>query len=223
MVQTFYLDTLYRAIELILLFWLLGLLFKWVLTLVFGEKGAKIIGFLGYTVNFALKRFFMSKVFKIEVYESDPFRLKFEYEKTDRWDILFTSFVVIPLGIGLILGSLVGTLGLLVSNNLIILSVFLYILGFLIAVNSIPTFQDVRDLKNSSVRSIVIWFVLATILCAVLAAVLTPFINSLGILIAIPVGILGTTCITFFIPAISEKLEQKESTSLIGGTVDLDG
>ncbi|NHJ47150.1 MAG: hypothetical protein FK733_05110 [Asgard group archaeon] len=221
--QTFYLDTLYRAIELILLFWLLGLLFKWVLTFVFGEKGAKIIGFLGYTVNFAIKKFFLSKLFRIEVYESDPFRLKFEHEETDRWDILFTSLVIIPMSVGLILGSLVGTLGLLLEENLIILSVFLYIFGFLIAVNSIPTFQDVKELTKCSVRSIAIWFAIATILSAILAAILTPFIGSLGILIAIPVGIFGTTAITFFIPFVSDKMGEKESTSLIGGTVDLDG
>ncbi|NHJ41055.1 MAG: hypothetical protein FK731_13570 [Asgard group archaeon] len=223
MVQTFYLDTLYKAIELILLFWLLGLLFKWILSFIFGEKGAKIIGFLGYTVNFSIKKFLLSKIFKITVYESDPFRLKFEHEETDRWDILFTSLVIIPMGVGLILGSLVGTLGLLLSENLILLSIFLYIFGFLIAVNSIPTFQDIKELKDCSVRSIVIWFVIATILCAVLVAVLMPFIQTLGILIAIPVGILGTSLITFFIPPISDKMGIKEQSTIIGGTVDLDG
>lgn len=223
MVQTFYLDTLYKAIELILLFWLLGLLFKWVLTFIFGEKGAKIIGFLGYIVNFTLKKFLLSKIFKIMVYESDPFRLKFEHEETDRWDILFTSLVIIPMSVGLILGSLVGTLGLLLEENLILLSIFLYIFGFLIAVNSIPTFQDVKELIDCSVKSTVIWFAIATILCAALVAVLTPFLQSLGILIAIPVGILATSVITFFIPPISDRMEVKERGTLIGGTVDLDG
>jgi hypothetical protein len=223
MVETFYLDTLYKAIELILLFWLLGLLFKWVITFIFGEKGAKIIGFLGYTVNFALKKFVLSKIFKIEVSESDPFRLKFEHKETDRWDVLFTSLVIIPMSVGLILGSLVGTIGLLLEENLIILSIFLYIFGFLIAVNSTPTFQDVKELKECSVRSIVIWFAIATILCAVLVAILMPFIQSLGLLIAIPIGILGTSIITFFIPPLSEKMEAKDRTTIVGGTVDLDG
>ncbi|NHK33036.1 MAG: hypothetical protein FK730_16935 [Asgard group archaeon] len=223
MVQTFYLDTLYKAIELILLFWLLGLLFKWVITFIFGEKGAKIIGFLGYTVNFTLKKFVLSKIFKIEVYESDPFRLKFEHEETNRWDVLFTSLVLIPMSVGLVLGSLVGTIGLLLEENLIILSIFLYIFGFLIAVNSTPTFQDVKELKDCSIRSIVIWFAIATILCAALVAILTPFIQALGVLIAIPVGILSTSIITFFIPPLSEKMEVKDRTTIVGGTVDLDG
>ncbi|HUT81170.1 MAG TPA: hypothetical protein VMZ29_08200 [Candidatus Bathyarchaeia archaeon] len=223
MVQTFYIDTLYRAIEVILLFWLLGLLFKWVLTFIFGEKGAKIIGFLGYTVNFALKKFLLTKIFRIDVYECDPFKLKFEHEETDRWDVLFTSLVVIPMSVGLILGSIVGTIGLLLEPNLVLISSFLYIFGFLIAVNSTPTFQDVKEIKESSIRSIVIWFSIATIICAILAAVLIPFINSLGLIIAIPVGILGATLITFFIPFISEKMTANGSKSLIGGMVDLDG
>ncbi|NHJ87538.1 MAG: hypothetical protein FK734_18905 [Asgard group archaeon] len=223
MVQTFYIDTLYRAIEVILLFWLLGLLFKWVLTFIFGEKGAKIIGFLGYTVNFALKKFLLTKIFRIEVYECDPFKLKFEHEETDRWDILFTSLVIIPMSVGLILGSILGTIGLLLEPNLVLISAFLYIFGFLIAVNSTPTFQDVKELKETSVRSIVIWFGVATILCTILAVALVPFISQLGLLIAIPVGILGTTLITFFIPFISERMAPNGTKSLIGGMVDLDG
>ncbi|MBN1330620.1 MAG: hypothetical protein JXA54_14195 [Candidatus Heimdallarchaeota archaeon] len=223
MVQTFYLETLYRAIEVILLFWLLGLLFKWVLTFIFGEKGAKIIGFLGYTVNFALKKFLLSKIFRLEVYESDPFKLKFEHEETERWDILFTSLVIIPMGVGLILGTVVGTIGLLLEPNLVVISSFLYIFGFLVAVNSTPTFQDIKELKGSSVRSIVIWFTIATILCAILAAILVPFISALGLLIAIPTGILGATLLTFYIPFISDKMTGNGSKTLIGGMVDLDG
>ena len=94
---------LYKAIELFLLFWLLGLLFKWVLTIVFGEKGARIIGFIGYVINFQIKKFMLSKIFKIEVTECDPFKLSFKHEETDRWDVLFTSLVVVPMVLGLIL------------------------------------------------------------------------------------------------------------------------
>ena len=224
MVQTFNLEILYKAIELLLLFWALGLLFKWILTFVFGDKGARIIGFLGYTVNFALKKFMLSKIFKIEVYDSDPFKLKFDYEKTNRWDVLFTSLVIIPMGIGLILGTFVGTLGLLLEDNLVVISIILYIFGFLIAINSIPSFQDVKELKECSVRSIVIWFVIATIICAILASILIPFMeNTIGVIIAVCCGIVLTTIITFYIPPLSDRMTSEESTSLIGGTVDLDG
>ncbi|TET32604.1 MAG: hypothetical protein E3J70_00780 [Candidatus Heimdallarchaeota archaeon] len=223
MVETFNLEVLYKSIELILLFWLLGLLFKWVLTFIFGEKGARVIGFLGYTVNFYLKKFVLSKIFKIEVQECDPFRLKFTHEETNRWDILFTSLVLVPMGIGLLLGSLIGAVGLILENNLVLLSSFLYIFGFLIAVNSVPSFQDIKELSGCSVRSIIIWFVIATILCAILASVLVPFLNSLGVIIAVLTGIITTTIFTFFIPGLSDKMSSEKSTSLIGGTVDLDG
>ncbi len=223
MAVIFNLEVLYKSIELILLFWLLGLLFKWVLTFIFGEKGARVIGFLGYTVNFYLKKFVLSKIFKIEVHECDPFRLKFTHEETNRWDILFTSLVLVPMGIGLLLGSLVGAVGLMLESNLVILSSFLYIFGFLIAVNSVPSFQDIKELSGCSVRSIVIWFVIATVLCAILASVLVPFLNSLGVIIAVLTGILTTTLLTFFIPGLSDKMSSEKSTSLIGGTVDLDG
>lgn len=224
MVQTFNLEILYKAIELLLLFWILGLLFKWILMFIFGEKGAHIIGFLGYTVNFALKKFMLSKIFKIEVYESDPFKLKFKFEKTDRWNVLFTSLVLAPMGVGLLLGTLIGTLGLLMEDSLVVMSILLYIIGFLIAVNSIPSFQDVKELKECSVRSIVIWFVIATILCAILASILIPFMeNALGVIIAVCSGIILTTIMTFYIPPLSNKMTSDESTSLIGGTVDLDG
>ena len=193
MAVIFNLEVLYKSIELILLFWLLGLLFKWVLTFIFGEKGARVIGFLGYTVNFYVKKFVLSKIFKIEVHECDSFRLKFTHEETNRWDILFTSLVLVPMGIGLLLGSLVGAVGLMLESNLVILSSFLYIFGFLIAVNSVPSFQDIKELSGSSVRSIVIWFVIATVLCAILASVLVPFLNSLGVIIAVLTGILTTT------------------------------
>lgn len=223
MVETFNLEVLYKSIELILLFWLLGLLFKWVLTFIFGEKGARVIGFLGYTVNFYLKKFVLTKIFKIEVYECDPFRLKFTHEETNRWDILFTSLVLVPMGIGLLLGSLIGAVGLILESNLVLLSSFLYIFGFLIAVNSVPSFQDIKELSGCSVRSIVIWFVIATVLCAILASVLVPFLNSLGVIIAVLTGILTTTLLTFFIPGLSDKMSSEKSASLIGGTVDLDG
>ncbi|MCE7743960.1 MAG: hypothetical protein GPJ52_02370 [Candidatus Heimdallarchaeota archaeon] len=223
MVVIFNLEVLYKSIELILLFWLLGLLFKWVLTFIFGEKGARVIGFLGYTVNFYLKKFVLSKIFKIEVHECDPFRLKFTYEETNRWDILFTSLVLVPMGLGLLLGSLIGAVGLMLESNLVLLSSFLYIFGFLIAVNSVPSFQDIKELSSCSVRSIVIWFVIATVLCAILASVLVPFLNSLGVIIAILTGIITTTLLTFFIPGLSNKMSSEKSTSLIGGTVDLDG
>ncbi len=223
MVELFNLEVLYKAIELILLFWLLGLLFKWILTFIFGEKGARVIGFLGYMVNFSLKKFVLSRIFKIEVHECDSFRLKFEHEETDRWDILFTSLVLVPMSIGLLLGSAIGSIGLILENNLVLLSSFLYIFGFLIAVNSVPSYQDVKELSKCSTRSIVIWFVIATILCAVLASVLVPFLNSLGVLIAVITGILTTTILTFFIPGLSDKMSSEKSASLIGGTVDLDG
>ena len=223
MAVIFNLEVLYKSIELILLFWLLGLLFKWVLTFIFGEKGARVIGFLGYTVNFYVKKFVLSKIFKIEVHECDSFRLKFTHEETNRWDILFTSLVLVPMGIGLLLGSLVGAVGLMLESNLVLLSSFLYIFGFLIAVNSVPSFQDIKELSGSSVRSIVIWFVIATVLCAILASVLVPFLNSLGVIIAVLTGILTTTLLTFFIPGLSDKMSSEKSTSLIGGTVDLDG
>ena len=223
MVVIFNLEVLYKSIELILLFWLLGLLFKWVLTFIFGEKGARVIGFLGYTVNFYLKKFVLSKIFKIEVHECDPFRLKFTYEETNRWDILFTSLVLVPMGLGLLLGSLIGAVGLMLESNLVLLSSFLYIFGFLIAVNSVPSFQDIKELSSCSVRSIVIWFVIATVLCAILTSVLVPFLNSLGVIIAVLTGIITTTLLTFFIPGLSNKMSSEKSTSLIGGTVDLDG
>ena len=221
--ETFYLETFYRALELILIFWLLGLLFKWVLVLVFGRKGARIIGFVGYSVNFALKKFLLKRIFQIEVYECDPFQLKFTYEETDRWDVLFSSLVVIPMAIGLFLGSLLGSIGLLLENHLGILAIFLYVLGFLVAVNSTPTLQDVQDLKKCSVRSIVIWFAMCTALCGLLAAILVPFLQSLGILIAIVVGILGATAITFYIPGISSQMEgEGHHRTIVGGTIDLD-
>ncbi|MCK5182961.1 MAG: hypothetical protein KAQ95_01560, partial [Candidatus Heimdallarchaeota archaeon] len=140
-----------------------------------------------------------------------------------RWDILFTSLVLVPMGIGLLLGSLLGALGLMLESNLVLLSSFLYIFGFLIAVNSVPSFQDVKELSGCSVRSIVIWFVIATVLCAILASVLVPFLNSLGVIIAVLTGIITTTLLTFFIPGLSDKMSSEKSASLIGGTVDLDG
>ncbi|MHA1156573.1 MAG: hypothetical protein ACTSQK_10740 [Candidatus Heimdallarchaeota archaeon] len=222
-IDSFSILTLYKAIELLLLFWLLGLLFKWVLAFVLGEKGAKMIGFIGYAVNFALKKFILTKIFRIEVEESDPFKLSFKFEETKRWDILFTSLVLVPMSIGLILGVLVGTIGLVLEEDLIILSIFLYIFGFLIAVNSVPTFQDVKALKDSSARSILIWFGIATILCAIISSILFPFIEVLGIVLGVIIGVLLTTLMTFFIPPLSEKMNSEESTSLVGGTVDLDG
>jgi len=221
--QTYYLETFYRALELILLFWLLGLLFKWVLVLVFGKKGAKIIGALGYSVNFALKRFLLKRIFQIEVYECDSFQLKFTYEETDRWDVLFTSFVYIPMGIGIFLGTLLGTIGFLLEDQLVILSIFLYIFGFLVAVNSTPTLQDIQDLKKCSVRSIVIWFAICTATCGLFAAILIPFLESLGIILAIIFGFLISTLITFFIPAISAQMDSEEHRkTIVGGTIDLD-
>jgi len=220
--ESFSILTLYKALEIMLLFWLLALLFKWVLTFVFGEKGAKLIGIIGYAINFAIKKFILTKIFKIDVEESDPFKLSFKHEETNRWDILFTSLVLIPMGIGLIFGVLVGTIGLVLDEELILLSIFLYIFGFLIAVNSVPTFQDVKELKNCSARSILIWFGIATILCAVFSAVLYPFIDILGIVVGVIVGVMLTSLLTYFIPPLSEKMNSEESTSLIGGTVDLD-
>jgi len=220
--ESFSILTLYKALEIMLLFWLLALLFKWVLTFVFGEKGAKLIGIIGYAINFAIKKFILTKIFKIDVEESDPFKLSFKHEETNRWDILFTSLVLIPMGIGLIFGVLVGTIGLVLDEELILLSIFLYIFGFLIAVNSVPTFQDVKELKNCSARSILIWFGIATILCAVFSAVLYPFIDILGIVVGVIVGVVLTSLLTYFIPPLSEKMNSEESTSLIGGTVDLD-
>lgn len=221
--DSFSILTLYKAIELLLLFWLLGLLFKWVLAFIFGEKGAKMVGFIGYAVNFALKKFILTKVFRIEVEESNPFKLVFKHEETNRWDILFTSLVLVPMSIGLILGVLVGTIGLVLEEDLVILSIFLYIFGFLIAVNSVPTFQDVKELKDCSARSILIWFGIATILCAISSSLLYPFIEILGIVLGVIIGVLTTTLMTFFIPPLSEKMNSEESTSLVGGTVDLDG
>ncbi len=221
--DSFSILTLYKAIELLLLFWLLGLLFKWVLAFVFGEKGAKMIGFIGYAVNFALKKFILTKVFRIEVEESNPFKLAFKHEETNRWDILFTSLVLVPMSIGLVLGVLVGTIGLVLEEDLVILSIFLYIFGFLIAVNSVPTFQDIKELKDCSARSILIWFGIATILCAIISSLLFPVIEILGIVLGVIVGVLITTLMTFFIPPLSEKMNSEESTSLVGGTVDLDG
>jgi len=223
MAEAFTILTLYKAIELLLLFWLLALLFKWVLTFIFGEKGARIIGFFGYFVSFQLKKFTLSKIFKLEVNECDAFQLKFSYEETERWDILFTSLVLIPMSIGLFLGTLVSTIGLLLESNLVILSIFLYIIGFIIAVNSVPSFQDVKDLTKCSARSIIIWFALATLFCAIFAAILVPFLSTLGVLIAVIGGILLTPLITYFIPPISNRMDVKEKSSLIGGTVDLDG
>jgi hypothetical protein len=123
----------------------------------------------------------------------------------------------------LLLGTAVGSIGLILESNLVLLSSFLYIFGFLIAVNSVPSFQDVKELSKCSVRSIVIWFVIATILCAILASILVPFLNSLGVLIAVITGILTTTLLTFFIPGLSDKMSAEKSASMIGGTVDLDG
>ena len=220
--ESFSILTLYKAIEIMLLFWLLALLFKWVLTFIFGEQGAKIIGFVGYAINFAIKKLILTKVFKIEVEESDPFKLKFKHEETDRWDILFTSLVLFPMSLGLVIGVVVGTLGLILEEDLIILSIFLYIIGFLIAVNSVPTFQDVKELKDCSSRSLLIWFGIATILCAVFAGVLYPFIDIIGLVIGVITGVLLTSLLTFFIPPLSEKMNSDKSTSLIGGTVDLD-
>ncbi|MFW9921831.1 MAG: hypothetical protein ACFFDW_00895 [Candidatus Thorarchaeota archaeon] len=220
---TFDLLVLYKAIELVLIFWLLALLFKWVLQFVFGTKGAKIIGSIGYVINFAIKKFMLTKIFRIEVHQSDPFKLVFEHEKTDRWDILFTSVMFIPMTLGLFFGTLVGTIGLLLEEELVILSIFLYVFGFLIAVNSVPTYNDIKDLKDCSARSIVIWFIIATILCAIFAAILIPFLKSLGVIIAVFSGVIFTTIMTYFIPLISERMSTTGRASIISGTVDLDG
>jgi hypothetical protein len=220
--ENFDLLVLYKAIELFLLFWLLALLFKWVIYFIFGSKGAKIIGFIGYAVNFAIKKFLLEKIFKIEVYESNPFSLTFKHQVSKRWDILFTSLLFIPMTLGLILGTFVGTIGLLLNEELIFLSIVLYIIGFLISVNSVPTFQDVKELKECSIRSIIIWFIIATFLCASLAAILIPFIQILGIIVAVFFGILLTSILTFFLPIISEKMTDEKSESFLEGTVDLD-
>ncbi|HUU76820.1 MAG TPA: hypothetical protein VMX55_00650 [candidate division Zixibacteria bacterium] len=221
--ETFDILVLYKAIELVLLFWLLGLLFKWVLTFIFGEKGAKIIGFIGYAINYSLKKFVLTRLFKIEVQESDPFKLSFKHEETKRWDILFTSLVLIPMGIGLFLGVIVGTIGLLLESDLVILSIFLYIAGFFIAVNSIPSYQDIKEITDCSGRSIIIWFVIASLLCALFAAVTVPFIDTLGIILSVIIGVFVTSLLTFYLPFISDRMTTEESSSLIGGTIDLDG
>ena len=112
------------------------MLFKWVIHFIFGNKGAKIIGFIGYAINFAIKKFILEKIFKKEVYKSDPFSLTFKHEETNRWDILFTSLVLFPMSIGLVLGTVIGTIGLLLTEELVFLSIILYIVGFLIPQNS---------------------------------------------------------------------------------------
>jgi len=223
-IEAFSLFTLYKAIELMLVFWLLALLLKWVLTFIFGEKGSRIFSFIGYVVNFRIKKFFLSKIFKIEVTECDPGKLKFVHEETKRWDALFTSLIFIPLSLGLVIGSLLGMLGMLLSEDLVVLSIFLYIFGFIVAVTSVPSYTDVQELKESSVRSIVIWFIIATILCSLLGVLFVPFIDlTSGIILAAILGILLTTILTFYIPFISNKMETEDNQSFIGGTVDLDG
>jgi hypothetical protein len=214
----------YKGLELVLLFWLLALLFKWVLTFIFGEKGACIIGVIGHTVNFAIKKFILEHFFKITVDKSDPFQLEFVHEETKRWDVLFTAFILIPTGLGIVLGVTVSTIGLLLEPHLSFLSIVLYIIGFLISVNCVPTLSDVKELKDCSVRSIVIWFMIATIGCAAFSFILYPFLGLLGIIISFFIGTFSTTMVTFFIAPISERMDVDGSdSSFIGGTVDLDG
>jgi hypothetical protein len=223
-IETFSLFTLYKAIELMLVFWLLALLLKWVLTFIFGEKGSRIFSYIGYVVNFQLKKLLLAKIFKLEVTECDPGKLKFVHEETKRWDILFTSLIFVPLGLGLIIGSLLGTLGMLIQDDLVVLSIFLYIVGFIVAVTSVPSYKDVQELKESSVRSIVIWFIIATILCSLLGVLFVPFIDiTTGIILAVLLGVLLTTILTFYIPFLSDKMESEDNQTFIGGTVDLDG
>ncbi|MBD3193061.1 MAG: hypothetical protein GF308_20660 [Candidatus Heimdallarchaeota archaeon] len=224
-IDVFNLLVLYKAMELVLLFWLLALLFKWLLGFIFGSKGAKVIGAIGYVPNFAIKKFLLTRVFRIAVLESDPFKLVFSHENTDRWDILFPTFVLIPLSLGLILGTIVGTLGIVFQEALPILSVILYVVGFLIAVNSIPTLQDVQELKACSARSILLWFILTTLVSGILAIILVPFLSFLGAVIAVIFGIVITTILTAFVPIISEQMVSPEerSGSIVSGMVDLDG
>lgn len=222
-VEAFSIFTLYKAIELMLIFWLLALLLKWVLTFIFGEKGSRIIGFVGYAVNFRIKKFVLSKIFKIEVQECDPGKLKFTHDETKRWDVLFTALIFVPMFLGLIFGSLAGTLGMILSEDLVVISIILYIFGFIIAVTSIPSYKDIQELKESSVRSIVIWFIIATILCSLLGILFVPFIGTSGIILAVILGVLLTTIFTFYIPIISDKMEAEENQTFISGTVDLDG
>jgi len=222
-VEAFSIFTLYKAIELMLIFWLLALLLKWVLTFIFGEKGSRIIGFVGYAVNFRIKKFVLSKIFKIEVQECDPGKLKFTHDETKRWDVLFTALIFVPMCLGLIFGSLAGTLGMLLSEDLVVISIILYVFGFIIAVTSVPSYKDIQELKERSVRSIVIWFIIATILCSLLGILFVPFIGTSGIILAVILGILLTTIFTFYIPIISDKMEAEENQTFISGTVDLDG
>lgn len=223
-INAFSLFTLYKAIELMLVFWLLAFLLKWVLTFIFGEKGSRIFSFIGYVVNFQIKKIVLSKIFKIEVIECDPGKLKFTHDETKRWDVLFTSLIFVPLCLGLIIGSLLGTLGMLLSEDLVVLSIILYITGFIIAVTSVPSYKDVQELKESSVRSIVIWFIIATILSSLLGVLFVPFMDiTLGIILAVILGILLTTVLTFYLPFISNKMETEDNQTFIGGTVDLDG
>ncbi|MHA1124756.1 MAG: hypothetical protein ACTSO7_04030 [Candidatus Heimdallarchaeota archaeon] len=223
-IDTFSLFTLYKAIELMLIFWLLALLLKWVLTFIFGEKGTRIFSFIGYVVNFQIKKFMLTKIFKIEVQECDPGKLKFTHDETKRWDVLFTSLIFVPLCIGLIIGTSLGTLGMLIQQDLVVLSIILYVIGFIVAVTSVPSYKDVQELKESSVRSIVIWFIIATVLSSLLGILFVPFIDiTLGIILAVILGVILTTILTFYIPFISGKMESEDNQTFIGGTVDLDG
>ncbi|MHA1440449.1 MAG: hypothetical protein ACTSPK_01125 [Candidatus Heimdallarchaeota archaeon] len=223
-IEAFSLFTLYKAIELMLIFWLLALLLKWVLTFIFGEKGSRIFSFIGYVVNFQIKKFILSKIFKIDVQECDPGKLKFTHDETKRWDVLFTSLIFIPLSLGLVVGSLLGTLGMLIQEDLVVLSIICYVVGFIVAITSVPSYKDVQELKESSVRSIVIWFIIATLLSSLLGVLFVPFIEiTLGIILAVILGVLLTTIFTFYIPFISDKMESEDNQTFIGGTVDLDG
>jgi hypothetical protein len=222
-IEAFSVLTLYKAIELMLVFWLLALLMKWVLTFIFGEKGSRIIGYVGYAINFQLKKFILSKIFKVEVTECDAGKLKFEHEESKRWDVLFTALIFVPMLLGLLIGSLASTLGMLLSEDLIVVSIILYIIGFITAITSIPSYKDIQELKESSVRSIIIWFIIATILCSLLGALFIPFLQTNGIILAVLLGILLTSVFTFYIPIISNKMDTEEKQTFIGGTVDLDG
>lgn len=223
-VADFNLDSLYKGLELLLIFWLCALVFKWLLKVIFSKKGAKIIGVFGYVINYSLKKIVLKRVFKTKIINSDPLNQKFEFEETDRWDILFPALFFVPFTVGLIVGSLIGTLGLLLESTLPVLAIICYIVGFLVAINAAPDANDVRNLCQCSIRSIFSWFLIASLLSAVLATGLSFFIGLLGIIIGVLVGMLLSSLAMYYIPPISDWLNDTENTvhQFIGGTIDLD-
>jgi hypothetical protein len=225
MLETTDIQYLILVLEQFLFVWLLALICQWVLSLLFGEKKSRIIGFIGFASNYFVKRIILEKIFKVPVLRSDASERVFVHGETKRFDIIFCALFFFPFLLAyLFAGVIIGIALFLETMGFILIPIILKLMAFLISINAVPSLDDVKDLQKSSVRSIIVWLPVASLFSIILFLILYPFMDLLAAFVAIIASIIITTIITYFVPFISKKMvsDSEDSEGLIGGTVELD-